>query len=213
MISLDQIQLLQQKVEKAILKISELQNINDSLTLKCNELEEKNTFLTNKVATFEADQNKIEQGILKALERLNTVESSVLQSYSEPETQNYSSISTENTSIEEQTVGVVDNITESIKEVPLQNSYNNQSDEKNIQLVYTEQINDFDSFDNTTEEVLNVDSSTEYLDQNIDLQISNEEDVANLNINFDDISDQSTDEYNQNTSYVSPTPDKPYNIF
>lgn len=78
MISLDQILLLQQKVESAVGKISQLQAENDALSAKCSELTESLARKTEQLSQFERDQNKIEGGILKALEKLNTIENSIL---------------------------------------------------------------------------------------------------------------------------------------
>lgn len=85
MISLDQVLLLQNKVETAVAKISELNGIvaqlkaeNDALRSKCAELTNSLSEKTELISDFEVEQNKIEQGILTALSRLDTVENSVL---------------------------------------------------------------------------------------------------------------------------------------
>ncbi len=85
MISLDQVLLLQQKVESAVAKIAELhQSVaqkeaeNAALRSKCVELTNALSAKTEQFSSFQSDQNKIEEGILKALERLNAVESTVL---------------------------------------------------------------------------------------------------------------------------------------
>ncbi len=85
MISLDQVLLLQQKVESAVSKIAELQQAvahKDAeiaaLRSKCVELTNALSAKTEQFSTFQTDQSKIEEGILKALERLNAVESTVL---------------------------------------------------------------------------------------------------------------------------------------
>jgi chromosome segregation ATPase len=83
MISLDQIQLLGKKVESALIRIVELQNENAELQNKCAELETRNSELSRLVADFEQDQNTIEQGILSVLDRLNSIENTVLQTDSE----------------------------------------------------------------------------------------------------------------------------------
>jgi FtsZ-binding cell division protein ZapB len=84
MISLDQILLLEQKVERAVEKITQLQAENDALRRKCSELTNALSSKTEQISSFEQDQNKIENGILKALERLNSIENSVLKAASEP---------------------------------------------------------------------------------------------------------------------------------
>ena len=90
MISLDQIQLLEQKVELAVKKISELQKENDflrsefsALKVKSDELQKLNVELQNKVTVFESDQPRIEQGIINALKYLDNVEDSVLNTHSQ----------------------------------------------------------------------------------------------------------------------------------
>lgn len=85
MISLDQVLLLQKKVETAVAKISDLNGViaqlkteNDALRSKCAELTNSLSEKTELISNFETEQNKIEQGILSALKRLDTVENSVL---------------------------------------------------------------------------------------------------------------------------------------
>ena len=80
MISLDQIQMLEHKVESAVAKIAALQELNSALRDKNTELEHTNSMLTQRISSFEADQGRIEQGILNALDRLNSMESAVLKS-------------------------------------------------------------------------------------------------------------------------------------
>lgn len=79
MISLDQILLLEQRVESAVAKIAQLQAENDALRRKCSELTNALSSKSEQLSTFESDQNKIESGILKALDRLNSIENSVLK--------------------------------------------------------------------------------------------------------------------------------------
>ena len=83
MISLDQVHLLEQKVESAVAKIAQLNAENAALRSKCAELTNALTAKSEQFSTFQQDQNKIEEGILKALNRLNTVESNLLSSESE----------------------------------------------------------------------------------------------------------------------------------
>ena len=79
MISLDQILLLERKVESAVEKISQLQSENDALRTKCAELTNALADKSERLSSIEQDQNKIENGILKALNRLNSIENSVLR--------------------------------------------------------------------------------------------------------------------------------------
>lgn len=85
MISLDQVVLLQKKVEAAVTKINSLNeeigrlnSENDALRRKCAELTNALADKTGLVSSLEAEQNEIEQSILKALDQLDAVEDSVL---------------------------------------------------------------------------------------------------------------------------------------
>ena len=82
MISLDQVFLLEQKVESAVEKIQQLQAENDALRNKCAELTNALSAKSEQLNTFETDQNQIENGIKKALDRLNSIENSVLKTVS-----------------------------------------------------------------------------------------------------------------------------------
>lgn len=97
MISLDQIQMLERKVESAVTKMTSLQEMNASLREKNTELEHANSLLTQRVSSFEVDQSRIEQGILNALDRLNSMESAVLQTGSVHSTPKLQPSSTEDT--------------------------------------------------------------------------------------------------------------------
>lgn len=78
MISLDQIRVLEQKIEAIVSKIKELTEENLVLHNKNSQLEQENSLLKTKLSAFEQDQEKIEQGIINALDRLNSVENSIL---------------------------------------------------------------------------------------------------------------------------------------
>lgn len=79
MISLDQILLLEKKVESAVAKIAQLQAENDALRSKCSELTNALSSKSEQLSTFEQDQSKIESGIMNALDRLASIENSVLK--------------------------------------------------------------------------------------------------------------------------------------
>lgn len=79
MISLDQVFLLEQKVESAVAKIQQLQAENDALRNKCEQLTNALSAKSEQLSTFENDQTQIESGIKKALDRLNSIENSVLK--------------------------------------------------------------------------------------------------------------------------------------
>lgn len=98
MISLDQVYLLEQKVESAVEKIQQLQAENDALRSKCAELTNALSVKSEQLNTFETDQSQIEDGIKKALDRLSSIENSVLRTVSSMSQngQVASSISTQN---------------------------------------------------------------------------------------------------------------------
>ena len=77
MISLSQVRLLEQKVENAVTKILQLQKENAELREKCELYESKTNKLAEQVSIFEADQTKIEEGIVSVLNKLNSVEDSI----------------------------------------------------------------------------------------------------------------------------------------
>jgi len=104
MISLEQVLLLQKKVETAVEKIASLSNQvkqlnsdNDALRSKCAELTKALSDKSELVTSLESDQTKIEQGILNALSRLDTVENAVLSGSS----QSYNKIFPESVAAEE----------------------------------------------------------------------------------------------------------------
>lgn len=79
MISLDQVKLLEQKVESAVAKIQQLQAENDALRTRCSELTNALSTKSEQLTFFEQDQNQIESGILNALDRLNSIENQILR--------------------------------------------------------------------------------------------------------------------------------------
>ncbi len=78
MISLDQVLLLERKVENAVAKIAQLNAENAALRSKCAELTNALSAKTEQFSAFQSDQGRIEEGILKALNRLNSVENAIL---------------------------------------------------------------------------------------------------------------------------------------
>ncbi len=86
MISLDQVELLEAKIESAVGKITQLQVENDALRNRVQELSnalsaksEQLSLCEQKLNDSEKSQQLIESGILKALNRLNSIENSVLK--------------------------------------------------------------------------------------------------------------------------------------
>ncbi|GHU13714.1 hypothetical protein FACS1894161_3920 [Spirochaetia bacterium] len=74
MITLNQIQLLDQKVELAVTKISVLVEENKKLQTGCNRLEAEKEELQRKITEYQDNQTQIEQSLFHTLERLETVE-------------------------------------------------------------------------------------------------------------------------------------------
>ena len=79
--TLDQVLLLEQKVESAVEKIQQLQAENDALRSKCAELTNALSAKSEQLSSFETDSSRIETGIQKALDRLNSIENSILLLY------------------------------------------------------------------------------------------------------------------------------------
>lgn len=82
MISLDQVKLLEQKVESAVAKIQQLQAENDALRTKVTELTNAVSAKSEQLSSFESEQDQIESGIKKALDRLSSIENTVLKTAS-----------------------------------------------------------------------------------------------------------------------------------
>ena len=79
MTSRDHVELLVKKVESIVAKTLNLQAENDALRTKCAELTNALSAKTEQLASFEREQSMVEGGILKALERLSSIENSILQ--------------------------------------------------------------------------------------------------------------------------------------
>ena len=85
MVTLNQVLLLQEKVETAVKKITslnervmQLESENDALRSKCAELTKAISEKSDLVSTLEDTQPKIEQSILETLNRLDAVQDSIL---------------------------------------------------------------------------------------------------------------------------------------
>ena len=84
MISLDQVLLLEEKVESAVEKIQQLEAENDALRSKCSELTNALSAKTEQLKAYESEQSKIESGIIKVIDRLNSIENTVLKAAGQP---------------------------------------------------------------------------------------------------------------------------------
>ena len=74
MLSLEQVKILEKKVEHAIAIIKRLSSECDSLKVQIIEKDERITELENMVIAFKDDQTKIESGIKNTLSLLNSLE-------------------------------------------------------------------------------------------------------------------------------------------
>ncbi|ULQ60186.1 cell division protein ZapB [Brucepastera parasyntrophica] len=77
MLSLDQVHLLENRVEKAVAKIQSLTAENTHLKSQLSGLQARVDELEAVIHSFKDDQGKIEQGILHALDRLSAFEDSI----------------------------------------------------------------------------------------------------------------------------------------
>lgn len=141
MISLDQILVLEQKVENAVVKIQQLNAENAALRRKCAELTNALTAKTEQFSNFEADQKMIEDGILKALQKLSTVENAVhTQINSANQTKDNSTVKNKNPLVEQQLVA--QKINSEFSENSKKNNFeNNQLNIENEQPQVSENIN------------------------------------------------------------------------
>lgn len=84
MITLDQVRALETRVEKALGAMDRLTAENTALRETVAREKARAVELERTIEEFRRDQNRIEQGILHALERLNAFEDAVLESASAP---------------------------------------------------------------------------------------------------------------------------------
>lgn len=84
MITLDQVRALETRVEKALGAMDRLTAENAALRETVAREKARASELERTIEEFRRDQNRIEQGILHALERLNAFEDAVLESAAAP---------------------------------------------------------------------------------------------------------------------------------
>lgn len=158
MISLSQVELLEQKVESAVEKIQQLQAENDALRKKCSELTNAISAKSEQLTSFESEQSQIENGIKKALERLNSIENSVLKAASQVHSSpvNQTVIKTQSEQIpsfdklEPVTTELENSVQQEIS-IPKQNFTNPINNFQNTeqQILSNQEINDNDDFQET----------------------------------------------------------------
>lgn len=78
MLNLDQVRLLENRVERAVDRIQNLTAENRRLTTELETVRKRVLDLEGLVNSFRNDQGRIEEGILNALERLSAFEEAVL---------------------------------------------------------------------------------------------------------------------------------------
>ena len=174
MITLDQVQLLEKKIEEIISIMNNLQKQNSALQEKNRELIEKNSLLMQRISSFEADQNRIEQGILNALDRLNSMENSALKvGTSATTTQNVQEVESSNTEYNH------------VEETTQTNELTNFSNIQTEQVVQEQEVQQNFEQNNyqTQEESLNF--SEEKLDEEINSEVTENNVSGGLNLNFD----------------------------
>lgn len=166
MITLDQVLLLQKKVETAVakinslnMKVSQLESENDALRSKCAELTKAFSEKSELVLSLEDTQSKIEQTILSTLTRLDDVENSILDADS-------GATASENF------------IEESVAEIP-QPEYNASQE------IVVPVSNDTASTDNSPAEAVIQDYNTDSVNENSTAQDSEPQNTADINGQFD----------------------------
>ena len=140
MISLDQVMRLEEKVESAVKKIQQLQEENAALRTKCDELTNALSLKSEQLSNFTSDQNQIEIGIKNALERLDSIENTVLKNGEHPVAQAASAATMNFNAMqevqkEEKTVEAPENQEDTTSDV----SDSTENEEKN-QKEYQEQV-------------------------------------------------------------------------
>ncbi len=84
MLNLDQVRLLENRVEKAVGKIQTLTAENTHLHSQLSGLQARVNELEGLVRAFKDDQGRIEEGILSALDRLSAFEDTVFKQDAKP---------------------------------------------------------------------------------------------------------------------------------
>lgn len=163
MISLDQVLLLEKKVESAVAKIQQLQAENDALRKKCDELTNSLSSKSELLSSFESDQNQIENGIKNALDRLSSIENTVLETFS--------SLSNQQTNI-----GQVQSSKTETKRIEQNNSPMINSENPNDNIVNQQDVNETPNLNDVSNQSLNSpdDFSNVKFDDMDDLSSQNE---------------------------------------
>ena len=170
MISLDQVLLLAKKVESAVAKIQQLQAENDALRKKCDELTNSLSSKSELLSSFESDQNQIENGIKNALDRLSSIENTVLETFS--------SLSNQQTNI-----GQVQSSKTETKRIEQNNSPMINSENPNDNIVNQQDVNETPNLNDVSNQNLNSP------DNFSNVKFDDMDDLSSQNENNSDFSD------------------------
>ena len=170
MISLDQVLLLEKKVESAVAKIQQLQAENDALRKKCDELTNSLSSKSELLSSFESDQNQIENGIKNALDRLSSIENTVLETFS--------SLSNQQTNI-----GQVQSSKTETKRIEQNNSPMINSENPNDNIVNQQDVNETPNLNDVSNQNLNSP------DNFSNVKFDDMDDLSSQNENNSDFSD------------------------
>lgn len=155
MISLDQVMRLEEKVESAVKKIQQLQEENAALRTKCDELTNALSLKSEQLSNFTSDQNQIEIGIKNALERLDSIENTVLKNGENPAVQAASAATMSFDAMQEVQKEEPEVEAEPNQEDTLSDISDSSENEETNQKEYQEQIalqNSFNASDTPTQE-------------------------------------------------------------
>ena len=155
MISLDQVMRLEEKVESAVKKIQQLQEENAALRTKCDELTNALSLKSEQLSNFTSDQNQIEIGIKNALERLDSIENTVLKNGETPAVQAASAATMSFDAMQEVQKEEPEVEAETNQEDTLSDISDSSENEETNQKEYQEQIalqNSFNASDTPTQE-------------------------------------------------------------
>lgn len=194
MISLDQVLLLEKKVESAVAKIQQLQAENDALRKKCDELTNSLSSKSELLSSFESDQNQIENGIKNALDRLSSIENTVLETFS--------SLSVQQTNIGQ----VSPSKTDSTKTEP-QNSQKNNSEISNENFSNQQTVNSTQTIDDASKQ-----NSTFHNDIS-NVKFDDMDDLSSENENDSDFTDDLFSAGSQAFDSVQNVQENPQNTF
>lgn len=189
MISLEQILLLQNKVQEAVQKIATLEEQKKQLEEKCSNLQEIIEEKTKQLELLQIDQSKIESGIVDALGKLNAVEHCVLQNAPKEDTKDISQLesptATQNTApIIQDKPSINEQQIEKSQETPSFQSTGNKSNMQTIPIVSNTEPTQTNQ--NYTSKDFDTDKDASLIKNNIDTaqQKSNDTQIIEPQVDF-----------------------------